>query len=141
MDIRHRRGLDFSTGTPVAMANSMDSEAGCASVSSHSGSLLFYSNGEKVWDRNHNLMPNGTGLLGNLASNTAGQGVLIVPFINDTNRYYLFSQGTELYYSVVDMTLNGGLGNVVASQKNIQLAAGLGRSWLQRQARTAASGY
>lgn len=119
-------GLDFSTGTPTANTNSMDSEAGCASVSSYAGSLLFYSNGEKVWDRNHNIMPNGTGLLGNLASNTAGQGVLIVPFINDTTRYYLFSQGTELYYSVIDMTLNNGLGNVVAGQKNIQLATGLG---------------
>lgn len=119
-------GLDYSSGSPVASTNNMDSEAGCASVSSYSGSLLFYSNGQKVWNRNHNVMPNGTGLQGNQPSSTAGQGVLIVPFINDTTKYYLFSQDTALYYSVVDMALNGGLGDIVAGQKNIKLAGGLG---------------
>lgn len=44
---------------------------------------------------------------------------------NNTNQYYLFSIGvtnsspTGLYYSIVDMSLNNGLGAVV--QKNVQL--------------------
>ena len=31
------------------------------------GNLLMYTDGAKVWDANNNLMPNGTGLLGNIS--------------------------------------------------------------------------
>jgi gliding motility-associated-like protein len=75
-------------------------------------------------------MPNGTGLAG---SDGASQAALIVPFPDDPQRYYLFTNGAywtdtpTMYpgvaYSVVDMGLNGGLGDVVAAQKNIPLRA------------------
>jgi gliding motility-associated-like protein len=79
--------------------------------------------------KNHIQMPNGFGLLGD-----GGQvnTVLIVPFINDRNKYYLFtskglsnnnigSQSTLPYcYSIVDMQLNGGLGNIVNKNTVIQ---------------------
>ncbi|MBC7423074.1 MAG: hypothetical protein H7334_06410, partial [Ferruginibacter sp.] len=65
-------------------------------------------------------MPNGFGLNGNNARiNTA----LIIPFINDSTKYYLFTSngiaiGTNFIdtlkysFSIVDMQLNGGLGDV-----------------------------
>lgn len=126
-------GIDFNTVTPIN--TQILSDAGCASVSNASGALLFYSNGLQVWDRNHNVMPNGSGLTGNSGTSTL-QGALIVPFVGDTNRYYLFSLGSyndnadpahagKLYYSVVDMTLNGGNGDVTA-QKNILVDTALG---------------
>lgn len=126
-------GIDFNTNTPIN--TQVQSEAGCASVSSSSGALLFYSDGLKVWDRNHNVMPNGSGLTGNSATGTV-QGALIVPFVGDTNKYYLFSLGSyndnadpahagKLYYSVVDRTLNGGNGDVT-TQKNILIDTALG---------------
>ena len=50
----------------------------CASISNANGQLLFYSDGERVWDKNNQLMPNGFGLSGGDASiNT----VLIIPLL------------------------------------------------------------
>ncbi|MBN4066090.1 PKD domain-containing protein, partial [Candidatus Amoebophilus asiaticus] len=80
------------------------------------GQLLFYTNGETVWDRTHNAMPNGTGLNGIQFST---QAALIVPIPNDTNLYYIFTAAMEflsislgIQYSIVDMSLNGGLGDI-----------------------------
>ncbi len=111
-------GLDFTGATPVAVTNSMNTESGCAAVSSYGGSLLFYTNGENIWDRNHNLMPNGNGLLGYGPTVTAGQSVLIVPVINDTNKYYVFTKNTNLYYSIVNLGLNSGMGDIANGDKN-----------------------
>jgi gliding motility-associated-like protein len=91
---------------------------------------MFYSNGQRVWNRNDVMMPNGSALLGD---NTGGSmAVLIVPYISDTNKYYLFTidtwgplQTVYLSYTTIDMTLNGGLGDVVAGQKNIVLDSGM----------------
>lgn len=131
----HNGGLDFNGIAPSSITSSMSTESGCASVASQSGALKFYTNGQSVWNSNHVTMPNGTGLLGNSANDTYyGQGALIVPFVNDTSKFYVFSLNgnydsdglDSLYYSVVDMSLNNGLGDVVASQKNIWLGDGMG---------------
>jgi len=122
--------------------------AGYASVSDrHTGELLFYSDGKFVYDRMHLAMPNsewGTGSSGytrkglyGVAGHDGGdvqvgvtQGSLIVPVIGDSLRYYLFSLGPEkgkgsLYYSIVDMSLRGGLGDVHPTRRNILLDTGL----------------
>lgn len=112
-------GLDFTGAPPAAVTNSLNTESGCAAVSSYGGSLLFYTNGATIWDRNHNPMPNGIGLTGYGPAATAGQGVLIVPVINDTNKYYVFTKNTNLYYSIVDLSLNSGTGDIAGSDKNI----------------------
>lgn len=98
---------------------------GSASVCGKNGSLKFYSDGQKIFNRNDKQMPNGYGLLTDLSMT---QGVVIVPFVNDTNKYYLFvlhSTGITsphyLNYSVVDMSLDGGLGDIVTMQKNITI--------------------
>lgn len=58
-------GLDFSNGSPVAITNGqLDSWESCASISDINGNLLFYTDGDTVWTRNHTVMPNGTGLHG-----------------------------------------------------------------------------
>jgi len=77
-------------------------------------------------------MPNGFGLLGGGGQiNTS----LIIPFLNDTSKYYLFvSKGLTIHtpgnestyqysYSVVDMQLNGGLGDVVNKNTFIKIFA------------------
>jgi len=120
----HEAGVDFSSGTATADLNGkLASIEGCSAMSDQSGNLLFYSNGEKVWNRNHTLMPNG-GITGDQSST---QSSLAVPLPGNNNVYYLFSSvgnggNSGLYYNIVDMTLNGGLGDVTAS-KNIQLMA------------------
>lgn len=71
-----------------------------------SGNLLFYTDGERVYDTNHKLMPNGTGLNGNT---TANQPVAITPVPGQAGKYFLFTNtanfptGGAISFSVVDM--------------------------------------
>ncbi len=60
-------GIDFSSGTPVPdLSSSMYAAEGCGVMSDTQGNLLFYSNGISVWNKNHQVMPNGTGLISRL---------------------------------------------------------------------------
>lgn len=115
-------GLDFASGSPVAINGQTDTLEGTAVMSTNDGELQFYTDGKTVWNKNHQIMSNGTGLLGHTSSS---QSALIVPNPSDSNIFYLFTTDVEgnpngLNYSVIDITLNGGLGDVT-SQKNIQL--------------------
>ncbi len=116
-------GCEFTSGNPVANVLGQTAvEEGTAVMSDNAGNLMFYTEGLKVWNKNHVVMPNGNGLLGNPSST---QSALIVPRPGNPNQYYLFTvwPGSGLRYSVVDMTLNGGLGDIVAIGKNTLLGA------------------
>lgn len=116
-------GLDFNSGAPVPLLNSaMTTNEGCASIANKQGQLLFYTNGINVWDRTHVTMPNGTGLLGHPSSTQCG--VIVPRPAKVPTVYYVFSVDDHggfdgLRYSIVDMTLNGGFGDVTA--KNVPL--------------------
>jgi gliding motility-associated-like protein len=119
--------VNFNGPVPNGALNSILSSAEpCASVSNpETGSLLFYSDGLTVWGSNNQPMPNGTGLIGGLFKSSS-QGPVIVPFPENPDKYFIFTIDelefdtyTGLHYSVVDMTLNGGLGDVEAANKNI----------------------
>lgn len=120
-------GLDFNSGVPIALNNGSHSILeGCATMSTPNGNLLLYTDGNFVWNRNNEVMPNGDGLLGHSSSS---QSAIIVPHPGDTNKYYVFSVMANYHllanegfnYSVVDMTLDSGNGDVVVSEKNIEL--------------------
>lgn len=108
------------------------------------GNLLFYSNGCTVWDRNGNPMPNGFDL-GNSGNNINTdycdfnynltnwnhfhwQATQILPDPGNKDQYYIINAGfwnnngananDTIYYSLVDMRLNGGLGDIVPGKKN-----------------------
>lgn len=117
----------FNTTPPTGVSGSqITTGEGSASVADrNTGALLFYTNGVTVWNALDQVMPNGTGLLGglpvDLSSTTAA---VIVPRPGNPSQYYILTideQGSNngLRYSVVDMTLNGGLGDVVSGQKNL----------------------
>ena len=129
----NRAAIKFNSNNSVlALEDSqMNTKYGSASISSKTGELLFYTNGTVIYNKNHNQMKNG----GFLASDPdVTQTSIIVPKPNNSNIYYLFTVKNSndppppmlgtlipsgLYYSVIDMSLNGGLGSVV--QKNIYL--------------------
>lgn len=109
-------GLDFSGGAPTVITNSqMTAGEGSASISDpETGDLLFYTDGITVWDANNAVMPNGTGLMGGMSST---QAALIVPVPMDINRFYIFTTDQTggslgLRFSIVNMSLNGGYGDV-----------------------------
>ena len=118
----NQAGLDFSSNPPAPLLNgAMSAFEGCATISDAAGNLLFYTNGKEVWNRNHSPMPGGSGLNGDGA---ATQTAIIVPIPQNPSRYYIFTVDTNggprgLNYSEVDMSLDGGLGDV--SVKNVPL--------------------
>lgn len=117
-------GLSFNTGTPIALTDGeLNTWEGCSTISDENGDLLFYSDGITVWDKNHSIMLNGTGLLGNISST---QSAIIVPKPEDPNIYYVFTvdelaNSNGLRYSEVNLLLNSGNG-AVTSNKNILLS-------------------
>ncbi len=120
-------GLDFSNGQPLPVKTNLWALEGCASVCDAAGQLLFYTNGRQVWDRQGALMPNGEG--GFPATNSTTQAAVIVPMPDSGNKYYVFSLGQQpddgkLCYSVVNMELNGGLGDVEPGRKGIMISMG-----------------
>ncbi|MDO1447230.1 gliding motility-associated C-terminal domain-containing protein [Rhodocytophaga aerolata] len=112
-------GLDFSTGTPQAIAGSkLNTTEGCASIADKNGQLAFYTDGITIWNRNHKVMTNGTGLMGDPSSTQSG---IIVPTPGSRSQYYVFTvdnvaQPNGFRYSIVDLALENGLGKV--TQKN-----------------------
>lgn len=130
-------GMDFNNATPVAIATAITGYGeASASICDQNGQLLFYSEGTHIWDKNGNVMPNASDLTGlpyiiNLYAPTSStaQGVVIVPMPDSAGKYYVFSLSSQfqemglnagkLYYSIVNMNLNGGLGDVEPGRKGI----------------------
>jgi len=108
-----------------------------ASISDDDGNLLFYTNGCYIKDRMHNIMPYGDGLNPGIIYEdncpdygyTATEGATIIPPIAGSDVYYVFHTAydvfnispivrcNKLYYSVVDMGLNNGLGAVIVKNQ------------------------
>lgn len=114
-------GIDFNETPPVALDNSaMDAPEGCAIVCDRNGDVIFYTDGDKVFDKTDTEIDSGIG--GDPASS---QSAIIVPVPGDETLYYIFTtqavNGTGLFevrYSLFDLKLglNGGL-----QQKNVLL--------------------
>lgn len=117
----HNAGVSFASGSPISIPNGQTYvDEGVASMSDYNGKLMFYTEGTNVWDSSHTLMPNGTGLLGNSSST---QSAMIIPLPGNPNLFYIFTTGVgfgDLNYSIVDMTLQSGLGDVTVKNSLIQ---------------------
>lgn len=131
-------GLNFS-GAPVPQqfTTAAEMRGNSASMCDRNGNLLFYTDGNYVWDRQHNLMPGGVNLtvapgqpvkLMDPGNGWMSDATAIAMKPGDPGRYYIFSERREpidltsmsspaypadLYYSIVDMSLNNGLGEVI----------------------------
>jgi gliding motility-associated-like protein len=103
----------------------------------NTGKLLFYATKSQVWNANNQKMSNGDMLKDSsgrlvmvpLGSDYDYSPFVIVPKPGSSSLYYIITKSdfynyddntrfSGIFYSVVDMTLNGGLGDVVLGQKN-----------------------
>ena len=118
-----RAGMNFTSGSPVSIGTSISTSEGCASVADRTtGALLFYTDGKNVYNSTGAIMPTGSSIV-SYGTSSATQGALIVPVPGFATQYYVFSlenvYGTTNYnhlsYCKVDMSLAGGLGDVIAS--------------------------
>ncbi len=138
-------GVDFNTNPPRVFESASNTFLSGASFASPStGQLQFYSQGNACFNRDHKVMPNGSGLLGNpfnngqTADGGTSQGVCILPTLEKPGQYYLFSLGSRssgittgrLYYSIVDTSLDSGLGDIIPGKKNIMLDENLSESMI-----------
>ncbi|WP_426275458.1 3-coathanger stack domain-containing protein [Chryseobacterium sp. S-02] len=118
----------------------MSALEGCGSISNSNGQLLFYVSPENIWNRQNQIMPNGSGLIGTQSN----QQVAIVKNPANINQYYVFitaygvnpiSTTNRISYSIVDMSLGPigqntfPLGDVVQNFKNIPLLDNLGNNF------------
>ena len=122
----NQAGINFNDGTAPSTLltdGAMNAPAGCTSVSNDFGDLLFYTNGVTVWNKNHVPMSNGI-LIGDV---NVSQSVVVIPNPANVDQYFIFSNSAEnmgnpgLRYSVVDMTLAGGLGDVDSNTQDVGL--------------------
>lgn len=125
-------GLDFNSGVPIPLTNGQTYTPngtpieGTAVISDSSGVLLFYTNGQKIWNKNQQVMPHGDSLLGHLSST---QAALIIPQPGSSRYFYVFT--TDAFYednlqygfrySIVDICRDNGLGDIMPDYKNIKL--------------------
>lgn len=121
-------GLDFgaggSTATPVTAGcvGSCAAEEGSTVVTDTLGNLLFWTNGRTIWMADGSVMPNSTGLL---ANNSATQATAFFPLNRERSKYAIITNTSEhlhenegdLHYSVIDMSLNGGKGEVTTKNQ------------------------
>jgi hypothetical protein len=121
--------IDFNQQPPLVSWCATRSRGTACSIADSSGNLLFYCHTYYlpllqagynklgvVWNRNNEVMENGDSLVG------GGwyYEMIIVPNPDYNNQYFLFHTGvtsnTQLYYSIIDLSFNNGLGKVI--QKN-----------------------
>lgn len=122
-------GIDFNVTPPIPITTGSNTHEGTAMMCDKNGNLLLYTDGYAVWNKNHGVMPNGYDLpgFGTNIIKSSSNGAIIIPFPDHPDRYYVFSLGANeypntagmLFYSVVDMSLNNGLGDVISGQKGI----------------------
>ncbi len=130
-------GLNFNNNPPTPLLDlptgSMFSSEGCSTISDSDGNLLFYTNGEKVWNRIFQIMLNGDNLAGH---NSSSQSSAIIPYPGTYNftkkrfdRYFLVTlddysvdapSGADkgVRFSEIDMNLDNGLGAVTINKNN-----------------------
>jgi gliding motility-associated-like protein len=121
-------GLDFKYDPPKILDDGKIEylDGRTSTVTDESGNLLFYTNGDTVWNKYHEVMQNGIGI------NTYKAGLpvtsVIVPHPGDGQLYYIFTTNlgqqadaipTAFIYAVVDVSGNSGRGSVL--QKNVKL--------------------
>ncbi|MBX3164407.1 MAG: T9SS type A sorting domain-containing protein [Bacteroidetes bacterium] len=120
--------LDFMTAPPTVDSSAVTHMgARPVSVADADGNLLFYSDGGRVWNKQHMIMANG-----NFTPDSSGAyNAVVIKQPCSSTIYYIFcikqntgsgNGNTMLCYHTIDMSLAAGMGSVTAY--NIPLTSG-----------------
>ncbi len=126
-----RAGMKFSdgkvTGIELPVSNeseNMDTFKGCVSMSDADGNFIFFANAWYAFNKDLKQMPNGFDITEerDVFSHAPTQ-MAAIQNPGNPNRYYLFTLDAfdgpyGFRYSEIDMTLDGGLGDIVTATKN-----------------------
>ena len=154
-DPKGRIVFDSTSYTHIPEFRKMVFKGTEATICNAQGDFLMSSNGVWIANANNDTMLNGGGLNPNGVTSSWPYGLpntynnIFLNFPGDSNKYILFHHTfeligsnyyiTELYYSLIDITLDGGLGGVTSKNISIiqdTLAGGIaackhanGRDW------------
>lgn len=123
----NKAGLHFNKGKIDILNDSkMNTIAGSASISDIKGNLLLYTNGQTVWNKNHQIIENGNDLIGEPDNS---QTSIIIPKPNSTTNFYIFTPRQNesnnpfifpgIYYSEIEISNTFPNGKVII--KNVRL--------------------
>lgn len=121
--------LDFNFNPPHNRNGSqMSAFEPSASYSSDNGDLIVYSDGNNILNKNHQIIENGSGILGHFSSS---QGAIFVPLPNNDSILYLFTTDAScgnngLRYSIIKLHENPD--SIIVVDKNIFVTNGLTES-------------
>jgi len=121
-------GLDFNGCPPTVITNGVSDgfcfEGAVSIADRYSGTLLFYTNGYRVYCADHSVMPNGdpVGISNTMAQNiilerpgTEGRYFIITPDVQAGLAYNMnYPAANGVNVAEVDLTMNNGLGSVVS---------------------------
>ena len=133
--------IDFGPNAPdiYYQPREMDFAQAGAGICDTAGNLLFYTNGIYIANAGHQAMVNGDsinpgpGTSSYLSGLPISQGLIALP-VPDSGERYMLVHGlldippglgpiySHIYYSVIDMGLDGGLGAV--TEKNVEIVQG-----------------
>jgi gliding motility-associated-like protein len=117
-------GLRFDASGSVSAnnpsGNNLPNGSGVSAISDEGGNLLFYTDGQKVYNASNVQINFGPLLLGSPVASS-----VIVPRPSSPNLYYIFTTGEitnttfGFNYSMVDMSQGGGVGAVVQHNRRL----------------------
>jgi len=118
----NRSGLDFNTEPPTVLKDSkLNTYEGSGSIADSMGKLLFYSQGDTIWNKEHKIMENGTGLCFQLPESSPSAAIIVRQPLS--KKYYIFNSGErtnalgDVFYSIIDMEANNGNGKVITKRQ------------------------
>lgn len=112
-------GLDFSAGIPLVVydGKTHQSTPGVGIICDSLSNLLFYGSFDTIYTSQHTEMENGSTFI---APGGGTQSNLIVPWPESDSLFYMFKFDQQgLYYNIIDMSKNDGLGAVI--EKDVPL--------------------
>jgi hypothetical protein len=106
-------------------------DEGASCISDKQGNLLFYSNTQRIWNRQHQPLWNGEGIntvVDTLRGSSITNGSLFLPWPGDTSdRYFAFivrgEEDWRLFLSRIDRELDNGYGGIEPGYKNLPLSS------------------
>ncbi len=124
--------LDFRSGNLLVnpVSRSINLSSTNASITDSSGNILFISNGAYIFNAANDTMLNGNNLNPGYYRDSYQdhglnivQGMLVIPSLSEPNQYIIFHSTSDdyintavsfnLYSTIIDMSLDGGLGGVI----------------------------
>lgn len=108
-------GLNFSTEPPTLFNSNSKFIGMTTTMSDCEGNLLFYANGDNVWNKIHQIMDNGVIKSTSTGTNLGKYPVLSLPYPDSLNHYIvIYGNPDNVSYAVLDMSQNSGLGKVIS---------------------------